>query len=159
MIRSLRTPGRNRRRSGVTLLETLIAVSILVVGLVNAVMMAVRCSRLQQTTAEYVQAHNAARNVVERLRDVDLDGSYAFFTANPTFNMGDQQVEVSFDQDVLVDALGSGVPAGSRFVDQDGDGVVDLNAASTDAFSLLPVRITVRHGALRLELVSLLTEK
>lgn len=156
--RSITTRRRLRRR-GSSLLETLIAITVVTIGLVNALVSAVRCSKLQQSTAEYVQAHNTARGILEQLRSTDLTTQFLAFSAAPEFNVGDQQVEVRFPEEVLVAALGVKAPATARFVDLDGDGGVDLNPASADTAGLLPVRLTVQNGALELQLVSILTER
>ena len=150
---------RSTSRLGVTLLEISLAVAILSIGLLGAAMTTVRTSELQRATAEYVQAHNTARDVLEQVRNGDLVQRFLELSAAPNFEVGDQQVEVRFPESLLVATLGGPPPATARFRDLDGDGQVDLNVGSTDPASLLPVQVTVRREAMRFQATSLLSER
>jgi prepilin-type N-terminal cleavage/methylation domain-containing protein len=145
-------------RSGMTMLEILVALSILAVGLLSAATVAVRCGDLQRSTNAYIKAQNTSRDVLERIRNGDMIAQFQTFRAAPTFVQEGQQVEVSFPEELLVRILGMAVPATVRFRDANGDGEVDLNAAATEPASLLPIRITVRDGTLAYRLESVLTE-
>jgi hypothetical protein len=137
----------------------MMAVSILTVGLVGAAMMGVRCGQLQRNTQDLTQAHNAARDVVERLRNGDLAQRFTERLATPDFDVGDLSVQVRFPVAVLTQSLGGPPPATARFRDMDADGEVDLDGASTDPGSLLPVQVTVRRAGLQFRLVSMVTER
>lgn len=145
-------------RSGMTMVEILVALSILAVGLLSAATVAVQCGDLQRSTNDYIKAQNTSRDVLERIRNGDLVAQFQAFRAAPTFVQEGQQVEVSFPEELLVEILGGAVPATARFRDANGDGEVDLNAAATEAASLLPIRITVREGTLAFRMESVLTE-
>lgn len=145
-------------RKGIALLETLIAATLLTIGIVNAVAAALKCSQLQQSTAAYSQAHSTSRDVLEQIRNGDLAVQFAAFAANPDFTVGNQTVSVRFPEAMLVEAFGVPVPATARFRDLDADGQVDIDAASEDTVGLLPVLITVTEGNLTLQLESLLSE-
>ena len=115
-------------------------------------------SQLQQTTAQYAQAHHTSRDLLEQLRGGDLATQYQAFIDDPDPVIGGQQVAIRFPEDLLVDFFGGPVPATARFRDLDADGEVDLDAAATDDASILPVRITVRQGNLRVQIEALITE-
>ena len=144
--------------TGSALLDTLMGVTVLVVAILSVSGAALRSSALQQTTASYIRAHNTSRDVLEQLRNGDLEAQFQLFAATPDFDVGAQRVSVRFPEELLLETYGGAVPATARFRDVNSDGEVDLDVASTDSASLLPVRITVRQGALRLQLESLLTE-
>ena len=155
-----RTPRRASKPllSGMTMLEILVALSILAVGLLSAATVAVQCGDLQRSTNTYIKAQNTSRDVLERIRNGDMIAQFQTFRAAPTFVQEGQHVEVSFPEELLVRILGVAVPATVRFRDANGDGEVDLNAAATEPASLLPIRITVRDGTLVYRLESVLTE-
>jgi prepilin-type N-terminal cleavage/methylation domain-containing protein len=147
------------RRSGLTMLELLVAVAILLVAILNTVAAAVSCSTLRGATADYVKAHNASRAVLETIRNGNLVAEYQAYAAAPNFVVDGQNVSVTFPVSLLTPVYGGPPPATARFLDLNGDGQVDLNAASVENGSLLPVRITVTRGRLKFRLDSLVTEK
>ena len=151
------SPRRARgARAGISLVETLVALVLLVIGLGNVAVTGVRCAALQRSTGDYVQAHNACRNVIEQLQNGSLVTQFQNYSAQPSFAVGDLQVQVLFPEQVLSQALGGPIPASSRFRDMNGDGQLDLNAASTDLAGLLAVRILVTRGTFRFQLDTLL---
>ena len=158
---ALPAPGparKSSRSSGMTMVEIVVAILIITVGLLGAAGVTAKCSDLQRSTNAYVEAQNTARDVLERIRKGNLVAQFQAFSAAPDFVQQGQQVEVRFPEDLLVRILGAAVPATARFRDTNGDGEVDLNAASAEPASLLPVRITLREGTLVYRLECVLTE-
>jgi Tfp pilus assembly protein PilV len=141
------------------MIEVAAAVLILAVGLLGASMSGVRCAELQRSTQDYVQAHHAAREVVERLRNGDLAARFQELAATPDFDSGALRVEVRFPAALLVDSLGGPPPATARFRDLDADGQVDMDVASTDPQSLLPLQVTVRRAGMELQVATLVSER
>ena len=156
---SPRTGPTDTRRAGFSIIELMISVMVLVIGLMCAVTAGVRISKLQSATQEYEQAHNASRDVLEKMRNGDLAAQYEAYAGAPTFDIGDQQVQVTFPAELLDAALGGAVPATARFRDMDADGDVDLDAGSADPGSLLPVRVSVVQEGFRYRMDSLIAEK
>jgi len=151
--------GSRSSRSGMTLIELMIAVAILIIAILNSIAAAVSCSALRSATADYVKAHNASRAVLETIRNGNLTTEFQNYVAAPNFVVDGQNVSVTFPVALLTPVYGGPPPATARFRDLNGDGQVDLNAASVELASLLPVRITVTHGNLRFSIDSLVTEK
>jgi hypothetical protein len=151
-------PRAERARRGALLIEVLLAATILVFGICSAMHATLRGSELQRSTHDYTRAMDTTRDVLERLRAGALDEQFAAFQAEPEFEVGGQQVAVSFPEALLLAAQGGVVPSTARFRDMDGDGLVELDPASTATASLLPVRVVVRQGNLRFRTESLLTE-
>src|SRR5262245_56721392 len=58
-------PRTGSGRSGISMVELLVTVAILLVAILNSVAAAVSSSALRSSTAEYVKAHNASRAVLE----------------------------------------------------------------------------------------------
>lgn len=144
---------------GAALLDAMIAVTMLIVGILSASMSGLRSSELQQTTAAYIQAHDTVRDVLEQVRSGDLIAQYQAFAAAPDFTVGAQQVSVRFPESLLWETFGGVPPTTVRFRDLNADGEVDLDTASTERASLLPVQVTVRRGNLQVRLETLLTER
>lgn len=150
---------RGGRRAGFTLLEAIIAGSVLTVGVLHVSLAGVRTSRLQQATASYIRAHDAARGVLENLRDGDLVTQFQAYSAAPEFDVRDQHVQVRFPAQLLDAAFGGTTPSTARFRDNDADGEVEWNAASPDPAGLLPVRITVTAPGTNFQLATVLTQR
>lgn len=144
--------------AGVVLMDVMVAAAVLTIGILNALSASIGSSALQQATAEYVQAHNTSRDVLEQLRGGNLVDQFKALAANPFFEVGDQLVTVSFPEEMLLPLFGGPVPATARFRDLDADGQVELDTAATDNASLLPVRIAVTKGNLNFRLETILTE-
>lgn len=145
-------------QAGLTLVEVLMGLVLLVVGIGSVMVASLRCSDLRETTAEHGRARHACRDVIEQLR-ADLLTTFQARKAQPTSTVGDLQVTVTFPVAVLVQALGGGVPATARFRDLDSDGEVDLDGTSTEVTSLLPVRVAVQHGPLRMTTTALVADR
>ena len=147
---------RSRTRRGLALVETMISLIILSIGLGSIALTSVRCAQMQTSTEEYVNAHNACRNVIERLQNGSLVARFQEYKAAPTSTIGDQQVQVTFPAILASQSLGGAIPLTARFRDLDGDGQIDLNAASADPAGLLPVRILVTRIGFRFQMDTLL---
>ena len=156
---SPRAGSTRTRRAGFSIIELMISVMVLVIGLMCAVTAGVRISKLQSTTQEFEQAHNSSRDVLEKMRNGDLTAQYEAYADAPTFDIGDQQMQVTFPAELLDAALGGAVPATARFRDMDADGDVEFDAASADPGSLLPVRVSVVQDGFRFRMDSLIAEK
>jgi prepilin-type N-terminal cleavage/methylation domain-containing protein len=155
--RSARAPlHRRRARRGFSLIEIMISLVLLGIGLGSIVVTNVRCAQMQASTVEYVNAHNACRNVLEQLQNGSLITRFQEFKAAPNFASGDQQVQIQFPAQLATDSLGVVPPATARFRDLDGDGEIDLNAGSTDICGLLPVRIVITRPGFRFQMETLL---
>jgi prepilin-type N-terminal cleavage/methylation domain-containing protein len=144
---------------GLTLIEIMIAMAILTVGLVAVGKAAVKCSQIPRSTQDYLAAHDTARDIVEKIRNGNLTAQFQAYSAAPNSVVGGQNVQVQFPVSILTRYRGSAPPATARFIDTNGDGYVDLNAASTDPASLLPVRVTVTRNKFKYVLECLLTEQ
>ena len=147
-----------RSRAGLSLLEIMISLVILTIGLVGVGKSAMKCSQIPRSTKEYLLAHDTARDIVEKIRTGNLTAQFNAYKAAPNSVVGGQNVVVSFPQSILTTYRGTPPPATARFVDTNGDGQVDLNAASADPASLLPVRVTVTRNKFKYRLDCLVTE-
>ena len=146
-------------RSGSSLIEVTIGMTIAVVGILGLMASVTTGSQLQEQTQHFGQASRAVQGVHEALRNGDLDDRVAEFKATPTFDDGELTVTVSFPEQVLVDATGSAVPVGWRYRDLDADGEVDLDAGATASASLLPVSVQVSWTNGEMASTFLVTEK
>jgi hypothetical protein len=92
----------------------------------------------------YSRASRLVSGVHERVHSGDIDARHQGYVAAPMFEDDGMTVEVSFPEQLLIDAVGGAVPAAWRYRDLDADGQVELNPASTSLASLLPVSVIVR---------------
>ena len=77
-----RAPARGRR-AGFSLVEVLLASSVLVVTLGGVMALLVSSTRLEQSNWEMAEAHNAARSLSEVLQAMDPDEVFALFNDDP----------------------------------------------------------------------------
>ena len=145
-----------RARRGFSLIEALIALIVLGIGLGSIAVTSVRCAQMQSSTVDYVNAHNACRNVIERLQNGSLVARFQEYKAAPISTSGDLQVQVTFPAQLASQSLGGAIPLTARFRDLDGDGQIDLDAGSADIAGLLPVRIVVTRIGFRFQMDALL---
>ena len=158
--------------SGSSLIEVMISITVVVFSLLGLSSVIVSSHAMQESTTEQVAAHNATVDALERLRSVDLSAAYdkylelATVPKNPiTATMADSMkpdVSIDFPEAVLAagldpaatHAVQSGSPqytsgvssqAGSvlKYMDVNGDGIVDRVAARDNNAALLPVRVRV----------------
>lgn len=133
----------HRPTAGYTVVEVLVGLTVATLALLGLTGAMTAGSKLQVQTADYALANRALRFVHERMHTGSLDQRFAEFEAEPSFEIDRVQVEVSFPEQVLVDAIGGPVPADWRYRDGDGDGHVELNVASAARASLVPVSVTL----------------
>lgn len=75
------TPGR--RCGGFTLLEVMIALTVVVTALVGLFSAILQISRLNATNRETLAAMRAAEQMVETLKDLDFERVFASYNSNP----------------------------------------------------------------------------
>jgi prepilin-type N-terminal cleavage/methylation domain-containing protein len=122
---------RRSARSGFSLLEILIALTLLVVGMVGYLQVIVGSVRTAESNREQTLALHAARQVLERLQTLPLDEVFASFNADPAD-----------------DPAGAGTAPGAGFA------VAGLDPRGGDADGLPgEIRFPVAAGALREDLV------
>jgi prepilin-type N-terminal cleavage/methylation domain-containing protein len=159
-------PGHSvRRRRGFSLVEMLVAVTVLIIVAGGALLALLTSLSLGRSTRETSLALDAARGVIEAMRSEEPDEVFALYNANPGDDPGGApgpgnafgvpgldavpgdpdglpgQIEfpgdgISLREDGFDDALG--MPR-----DLDGDGVTDAADHALD-YSILPVRVRVR---------------
>ena len=115
--------------AGFSLVDSMIAVGVLVVGTLTCVTLGTSCSSLQQRTRDYLVAHVIASDTMERMRSVGLTDTHAQYTASPTSTVQGRTVSVAFQEEAMEGVFG---------------GAMDTAAALEAGF--LPVRITVTTG-------------
>jgi prepilin-type N-terminal cleavage/methylation domain-containing protein len=147
------------RDLGLTLIEILIAMAVVVVALLGATSALYFSDATRESTREKVLAQNAARRVIEQMRDADFTTLLANYstggTPGDTFTVerlnpiaGVPVGQIAFPvvggilREDIVDADWS-MPR-----DLSGDGLVDA-AAHNGNYRLLPVRITIRWRSIR----------
>lgn len=151
--------GAARSDSGFTLIEVCLAMTIAAVAIGGLMAAAVSADRLQVQTRSYGLASRSFQQLHESFREGDLDARVAELKAAPDIELGTVTLTVSFPEQLLVDQLGAPVPAGWRYRDLDGDGEVELDAASTADSSLVPVSVEARWAGGVLRSRFLVTEK
>lgn len=175
-----------RGHSGVTLLELVIALTILVIAVLAFVSSIYQSSMLQQTGRERAVAYNAARSQIEKMRSVPLGEVYARYNANPDDDPGGKgsapgpQFDIEGLASLPAERVGrvffpeAGVPPTLRedvrdpaFGMPDGrdlnrDGVIDSSSHARD-YRILPVSVVLAWQGVRgrhtLRMDALLTAK
>ncbi|MBN2489675.1 MAG: prepilin-type N-terminal cleavage/methylation domain-containing protein [Planctomycetes bacterium] len=164
-------------QSGFSLIEVAISVALLGVGLVALSSVIVQSTALQQTSREEAAAHNTCRDVIERLRNGDLDASLPVFSqldgldSESMRRLGSQaSVQITYPTAILDSALAGAstetqarLPDILRYQDGDDDGYIDLVPETGKEGRLLPVRVVVRwvgsHGPRAVTRTALVTQK
>jgi hypothetical protein len=140
---SLASPREGTRQGerGVTLVDTLLVVALLIIGTSGAAMMGVYCSNLQLRIRDYSAAHMVARDVLERLRSTPLNEVYKTYSADPELTVQGRRVKVSFPQAILNQTF-----SGS------------MDPAAAKAVGFLPVRLTVKSGQVNFVMSTLVSQ-
>lgn len=73
---------------GATLLEVVLALSVLVVALVGLLGAMVQMTRLREMSREKSRAYNAVRSQIERMRNERVSEVYSLFNSNPDDDPG-----------------------------------------------------------------------
>src|SRR5688572_16648924 len=88
---SVRGRGRGASRAGMTLIELLIAMVVVVIALLGSSSALYFSDATRQTTREKVLAQNAARRVIEQMRDANFTTLFALYSTGtnpgPTFTV------------------------------------------------------------------------
>ncbi|HLQ38413.1 MAG TPA: hypothetical protein VK348_11465 [Planctomycetota bacterium] len=121
--------GARPAEKGFTLVDSLIACALLITGTLSAAMVGVYSSNLQLRIADYSAAHMIASDIIEKLRNSDLNAMYTQYTATPTVTDQNRQVTVTFPQSVMDQTF-----------------YPTVTVATGLAAGFLPVRISVRSG-------------
>lgn len=152
-------PRSAKREGGFTLIEIVIAMAVVVIALIGATSALVSSDMTRELTREKVLAQNAARRVIEQMRDATFANVFSNYSngtnPGPTFTVerlnaipGVPVGQVSFPtsggtlRENITDADWS-MPR-----DLNGDGAVDAQPHHMD-YKLLPVRVTVRWRSIR----------
>lgn len=80
--------GRARRRAGVTLLELIVVMAVLTVAVTMFTSMVVHTTRQRGINRENAVASNAARTVVELMRNQEFRDIFALYNADPSDDPG-----------------------------------------------------------------------
>jgi type II secretory pathway pseudopilin PulG len=145
--------GRARSRSGFTLVDIALAVTILVVAVAGLSGTVVSTVRLTRTSEESSDAYEALRSMAETIQGTQFDQVFALYTANPDFAVPGL-TPVADDADGIVGDISfpTGGPGGLQLRedaadadlgmprDLNGDGVIDGLDHAAD-YILLPVRL------------------
>ena len=148
-----------RPASGFTMIELMIAMVVVVVALLGATSALYYSDASRQMTREKVLAQNAARRMIEQMRDANFSTVFASYstggTPGPTFTVehltaipsvpvGQITFPVigTFLRETVTDA-DWGMPR-----DLNGNGSVDALNHNAD-YRLLPVRVTIRWRSIR----------
>ncbi len=170
----LPTPGRTGAQCGFTLVDTLIASTLLLIGVLSSATTAMYCAKLQRSTQEYSQSHLITCGVLEQLRTGDLAETFEKFSAHPDSTVDGQEVVVEFPETALTRVFGDCELASTELETVSRGGTVPTEFSSTSTSStststtdlssmaaegLLPVRVIVRRGTRRFEFTTFVGEK
>jgi prepilin-type N-terminal cleavage/methylation domain-containing protein len=150
---------KSRRSAGLTLIEMMIAMIVVVVALLGATSALYYSDASREMTREKVLAQNAARRMIEQMRDANFSTVFASYstggTPGPTFTVerlnaisGIPVGQITFPvigtflRETVTDA-DWGMPR-----DLNGNGIIDTLPHNAD-YKLLPVRVTVRWRSIR----------
>lgn len=142
---------------GFTLLELMIAMSIVAIAMLALMSTLFQTSRLQATIREQTLAYNGARLKIEELRNIPFSTIYNLYKQGTTLNTftvsglnvasGTSVGQISFPED----SSGSGSTNLREYVvdsalgmprDLNGDGIIDTLSHSND-YILLPVKVVI----------------
>ena len=160
---------RDTRESGFTVLEATVSLTLFAVALLSLWGTLIYCSRSNVAAEQRMRALNAAQAKIEEMKAIPFEDLVIEF--GPTGNTGDTFPVPSIDGDLskasgrialFVDETDSHGELLGFPLDLNGDGDAD-DLDVTDAFQLLPVRITVRWdgilGEQRVDLRSILRKE
>jgi len=115
--------------AGFSLVDTMIASGLLIVGTLSCATLGMSCTNLQQRTKDYVVAHVIANDTIERMRAAGVENTHTQYSASPATTVQGRQVTVEFPAAAMAGVFG---------------GTMDTTGALAAGF--LPVQITVRSG-------------
>lgn len=84
----MRTPRPPRSDRGLTLLEIIIAMGILVIAIIGIMSALVSAVRVDEATAEQIRALNACKSKIEEMKTVPFAEAWARFNSNPADDPG-----------------------------------------------------------------------
>ena len=173
-------------RSGITLLEVMVALTVLVIGLVASMQAMVALERAQERTREVGRATQYARQLIERIQAEAFAEAFRRYNGDPTDDPGGAGTAPGCnfavpgltaranDPDGLpgevIFPTPPGLPGNLRESivdtkcgmprDLNGDGVIDSVTNCSTTYKILPVRVRVRWtgaaGPAEIELHSML---
>jgi len=123
MLSTLRRRSRNRLQAGLTVVEVVVALSVLVVAVSIFCQMLVSTTRMRTMNRESLLAADAARVALERLRNVPFEQAWRLYNENPADDPG-----------------GAGTGPGQRFA-VDGLDAVDGAPAGMVGRYVFPTRV------------------
>jgi type II secretory pathway pseudopilin PulG len=152
----------DRREAGMTLVEVIVALTLASGGVVGTVSTIVKCTTLRTATRMATEDRQLTRAVFAQLRGSSWQTNFTAMHAtallptgsNSTTLSGGSVQTVTFPASDLTTLLGAAPATGARFLDVNGDGVIDLATTSTQA-GLFPVRVAITHGARTVKYFSL----
>ena len=118
--------------AGFTLVEAIMATTLMVVGTLSAVTLGLSCSNLQTKMRTTGTAHRAARDLLEQIRSIGPETALTQFTSTPTVTVQGLQATVTFPETVSTDNFGM---------------AMTNEEALDDGF--LPVRISINQDGQR----------
>jgi len=146
MTRPAKSPARPRE-SGSSLVEVMVSMTILVVGVLGVFSAFVSSRKLQESSQAWSSRVRVLNDAVERLRNGSVVTRAQEFVAKPTLAENGQTLTMRFPVATLTHDLPKYKATTSPFLDQNGDGYLDVVAANAAAPGLLAVRMSVGAGA------------
>jgi type II secretory pathway pseudopilin PulG len=141
------TSSTRRGETGTSLVEVMIAMTILVVGVLGLFSSYTSSRRLEQSTLSYSARVRIVNDAVERLRNGSLVTRAQEFVAQPKLIENGQTLTMQFPVATLTKDLPKYASATSPFLDVNGDGKLDVVAANGGNPGILAVRMSVGAGA------------
>lgn len=160
----MRVPKAGTRASGISLVEVVVALTVLVFGALAAVSVMLSSIRLDQANREDALARQAARQIVETMKGTTFSKIFATYDADPADDPGgagtapgatfavkglDPQLGAASVGTIVFPTVGGALREDAALTDLgmprdlNGDGVVDSANHAGDYF-VLPVKILVQ---------------